>query len=81
MKYKGNLILSTKLLFPQNDENALTILLHSTDDIITLKETGKSLKRIEETVRDMTTQVKISINKQKGVRIKNGCRKMHKSKK
>ena len=29
MKYKGNL--STKLLFPQKDENALTTLLHLVD--------------------------------------------------
>ena len=32
MKYKGNQ--STKLLFPQNDRNALTTFLHSTDDMI-----------------------------------------------
>ena len=31
MKYKGNL--STKVPFLQNDENALTTFLHSTDDI------------------------------------------------
>ena len=31
IKYKGNL--STKLLFPQKDENALTTLLLSADDI------------------------------------------------
>ena len=31
MKYKENL--STKLLFPQKDENALTTLLHSADDL------------------------------------------------
>ena len=32
MKYRGNL--STKLLFPQNDKNALTTFLHSTDEIV-----------------------------------------------
>ena len=32
MKYKGNL--STKLPFLQNNENALTTVLHSTDDSI-----------------------------------------------
>ena len=32
IKYKGNL--STKLLFPQNDENALTTFLHSSDDLL-----------------------------------------------
>ena len=31
MKYKENLI--TKLLFLQNDKNALTTFLHSTDEI------------------------------------------------
>ena len=31
MKYKENL--STKLLFPQNDKNALTTFLHSTDEV------------------------------------------------
>ena len=31
MKYKGNL--STNLRFPQNDKNALTTFLHSTDDM------------------------------------------------
>ena len=31
MKYKRNL--SMKLLFPPKDENALTTLLHSVDDI------------------------------------------------
>ena len=40
MKYKGNL--NTKLLSPQNDENALMFLLHSTDEVATLK-TGSSL--------------------------------------
>ena len=33
MIYKGNL--STKLLFAQNDKNALTTFLHSTDDVYT----------------------------------------------
>ena len=32
MKYKGNQ--HTKLLFPRDDENALTTLLHSTDNMI-----------------------------------------------
>ena len=32
IEYKGNL--STKLLFLQNDKNALTTFLHSTDAII-----------------------------------------------
>ena len=32
IKYKRNL--STKLLLLQNDENALTTFLHSTDDIL-----------------------------------------------
>ena len=41
MKYKGNL--STKLLFSQKDENALTILLHSVDDLSFLKSVS-SLK-------------------------------------
>ena len=32
MKYKENL--NTKFLFPQNDKNALTTFLHSTDDLV-----------------------------------------------
>ena len=35
MKYKGNL--STKLPFQQNDENALTTFLHSTDEMLLIK--------------------------------------------
>ena len=42
MKYKGNL--SSKLPFPQNDKDALTTFLHSTDDLLFLQKMVKILR-------------------------------------
>ena len=48
LKYTGNL--STKLPFLQNDENALTTFLHSTDDIFAIKFISVSMKTLNKWV-------------------------------
>ena len=42
-KYKGNL--STKLRFPQNNKNALTTFLHTTDDLSLFMPNYKKKKK------------------------------------
>ena len=53
MKYKGNL--STELLFPQNDINALTTFLNSTDEMVFLTSTvinsNGNMKELERIIK------------------------------
>ena len=52
-KYRGNL--GTKLLFPQNDKNAFTTFLHSTDELLIIYLfNGWQLAKMKKSIPDMS---------------------------